>query len=705
MALRSSIVKRFNVIYALIAVFFLLAFAKMVYTITIEREEWIALSKTLQRKNRDIAPERGNIYSYDGRLISTKMPDYTIYMDTRVPALHEKENKLYKENIDTLSICLANKFGDKTAREYRKMIDDAFNRGEGRLKLYPKRISYIDLQDVKSFPLFNLGQYKSGLFAQEYVKRENLYGDLAKRTVGELYGSSGKGQYGLELYYDSILSGKPGVERGSRIGNKWIYLTETEAENGYDLVTTIDIDLQDICESVLRNEVERVKPKSSILILMEVKTGEIKSIVNLVRNESDGTYGESQNMAMADMSEPGSTFKTLSLMVALDDNVCDTGDVYNIHHGRYQFYDSWMTDHNWRKGGYDSLTVSMILANSSNVGISKLINDHYKDRPEEFIEKIYASGFADDLNLEIPGAPVPHIASPKDKNWSGISLPWLSIGYNSQIPPIYTLNFYNTIANNGKMMKPYLVKEILSNGKVIKEFEPTEMRSSICKISTLKKLQGMLEGVVERGTAKPYASEHFKIAGKTGTAQLNYGKGMIVKHQLSFAGYFPAENPKYSIIVVVKEPQAIPTSAMSAGVAKKVAERVYAQKINCDIASERKKLHQSNIEKEAPKVKAGERKTTEQAMKNVGVKYHSDKSGDWVNISYNEENSNVECNNRPITENSVPNVIGMGAEDAVYLIERAGMYAQIFGKGRVVKQSIRGGEPIRKGATVTIELK
>lgn len=699
MALRSSIVKRFNGIYAIIVVFFLLAFAKMVYTITIERDDWMTLAKTLQRKNRDIKPERGNIYSDDGRLISTKMPDYTIYMDTRVPALHEDGNKLYKENIDTLCICLSNKFKDKSPNEYRKMIDDAFNRGDGRLKLYPKRISYIDLQDVKSFPLFKRGQYTSGLFQQEYVKRENLYGDLAKRTVGELYGSSGKGQYGLELFYDSILSGKPGIERGSRIGNKWIYLTEKEAENGCDLVTTIDIDLQDICESVLRDEVERVKPKSAISILMEVKTGEIKSIVNLIRNDIDGTYGESQNMAMADMSEPGSTFKTLSLMIALDDNVCDTGDIYNIHHGRYQFYNSWMTDHNWRRGGYDSLSLSMILANSSNVGVSKLINDHYKDKPEDFIKKIYASGFADDLGLEIPGAPVPKIASPKDKNWSGISLPWLSIGYNSQIPPIYTLNLYNTIANNGKMMKPHLVKEILHNGNVVKEFEPTELRSSICKTSTLKKLQKMLEGVVEHGTAKPYASKHFKIAGKTGTAQLNYGKGMIVKHQLSFAGYFPADNPKYSIIVVVKEPRAYPTSSMSAGVARKIAERVYAQKINCNISDERKKE-----EKKLPRVKAGGRKTTEEAMDNLDIDYHSDKSGDWVNISYKDDEE-IECNSRPILDNSVPNVIGMGAEDAIFLIERTGMFVQIYGKGRVVRQSIRGGEPIRRGGTVTLELK
>ncbi len=712
MALRKSIVNRFTIVYLVIAAAFVAAGLRMLCIVTIERGEWLAEVEKLQRQDRDIVPERGNLYDADGRLVTATIPYYRLYMDLGVQAYKTKKGKeRYRENIDSLCICLSRKFGDKSVGEYRAMIDAAFARGDRRLKLYPKRVSYIDMMEVKQFPLFRAGKYKSGFFTEESFNRENLYGSLANRTLGDIYGRDGHGQYGLELRYDSLLAGEKGRAKGHLVGRgNWVYVEEKAAKRGADIYTTIDIEMQDICETVLREKLNVIKAKNACLVLMEVKTGEIKSMVNLQR-ASDGSYFEGWNMAVADLSEPGSTFKTMSFMVALDHNVCDTGDVLNINKGSWFFGKERMTDHNWKKSdgsidnGYDTLSVAGVLAQSSNVGVSRVIDEYYKSKPMEFIDAVKATGFADKLDFGIPGTSAPKILTPESKVWSGVSLPWMSIGYAVQVPPIYTLNFYNAIANGGKMMRPYLVREIRRDGHVIMKNSPEVINSSICKGSTLRKVQGMLEGVVEYGTAKSIASDLFQIAGKTGTAQLGYGKGGVIKHQVSFCGYFPADKPMYSCIVVVKEPQMRPAAAFMCGeVFKKVAERIYSQEVENDI-DELDRWEGDSIQRyNLPRVKAGARKEVEDAMEELNLKYEKDDS-DWISLSKSEEYNELVANPRPMLNNLVPNVVGMGAADAVYLMESCGMYVQLYGKGRVVRQSIPNGQNVVKGATVVLTLR
>ena len=706
MALRKSIVKRFTIVYVLVVVAFVAAGVRMFWIVTVERQEWMKEVNGLQRQDKDIDPERGNLFDADGRLITATIPYYRLFMDLSVGYYKtEKGQKVYRENIDSLSICLSRKFGDKSAREYRAMIDEAFLQKKTRLVLYPKSVSYIDLMEIKKFPLFRLGRYKSGLFAEESFNRENLFGSLANRTLGDVFASSGHGQYGLELRYDSLLAGEKGMARGHLVGRgNWVFVDEKPAKRGCDIYTTIDIEMQDICETVLREKLEVIKARNACLVLMEVKTGEIKSMVNLQR-ASNGSYFEGWNMAVADLSEPGSTFKTMSLMVALDHGVCDTADIVDLNHGVWMFHNAKMTDHNWRKGGYDSLSVAGILAQSSNVGVSRIIDENYKKDPMKFINAVTATGFADKIDVGVPGTAVPRIATPESKSWSRVALPWMSIGYVVQVPPIYTLNFYNAIANGGKMMRPYLVKEIRRDGHVIERNSPQVVKSSICKASTLKKVQGMLEGVVEYGTAKTIASDLFPIAGKTGTAQLNYGKGGVTKHQVSFCGYFPADKPMYSCIVVVKEPEMPPAAAFMCGdVFKKVAERIYSQEVETDIADLERWKGDSIQLYNLPIVKGGARKEVEEAMKELNLKYEKDAS-DWISMSKSTEYAGLIANSCPVLNNLVPNVVGMGAADAVYLLESCGMYVQLYGKGRVVKQSIMNGQNIVKGSTITLTLK
>jgi cell division protein FtsI (penicillin-binding protein 3) len=706
MALRKSIVNRFTIVYIVVAVFFFAAVLQMLRIMTIDRAEWLAEAAKLERKDRVEIPERGNMYDTDGNLITATIPYYSLYMDLGIDAYKTaKGKKRYQENIDSLCICLSRKFGDKTPQEYRRMIDAGFIKPNRRLKLYPKKVSYIDLMEIKEFPLFRAGKYKSGFFTEEFANRENLYGSLANRTIGDIYGSGGRGKYGLELAYDSLLAGEPGLSKGHLVGtDRWVFVEEKAAKRGADVYTTIDIEMQDIAETVLREKLDVIKAKNACLVLMEVKTGEIKAMVNLQRCE-DGGYTEGWNMAVADLSEPGSTFKTMSLMVALDHNVCDTADTVNINHGVWMFHKSKMTDHNWRKGGYDTLSVAGILAQSSNVGVSRIIDEHYKNDPMKFIDAVKATGFADKLELGIPGTATPTIPTPKSKSWSGVTLPWMSIGYTVQVPPIYTLNFYNAIANGGKMMRPYVVKEIRRDGHTILKNSPEVINSSICKSSTLKKVQGMLEGVIGYGTAKANKSDEFGIAGKTGTAQLGYGQGGVTKHQVSFCGYFPSDKPMYSCIVVVKEPQMAPAAAFMCGdVFKKVAERIYAQEHDKDLADLERWQGDSIQPYNLPRVKAGSRELVEEAMDELDLNYQKDKS-DWVSLSKSTEHNELVANARPMLNNLVPNVVGMGAADAVYLLESCGMHVQLYGKGRVIRQSILNGQTIVKGSTIVLTLR
>ncbi|MCB9071286.1 MAG: transpeptidase family protein [Prevotellaceae bacterium] len=689
-----SILARFAIVYLVMVVLFLLAIYKIVVIQVVEKDKWMAVAERLERPDKKVQANRGNIYSHDGKLMASTIPYYYLYMDTRVEALHMKNGRLFKDNIDSLSLCLSRKFGDRSAGEYRRYITRAYQAGKGNLLLYPKKITYSELKEIKKFPLFRLGRNKSGLIEREYVKRIKPFGSLASRTIGNIYGEGDKGgQFGLELAYDSLLRGKPGVAKCELLGNRWVYVPVVEPQDGLDVTTTLDIEMQDIAERALVDKLVEIDAASGCVLLMDVASGEVKACVNMSR-VAPGDYREIVNMAVGDMSEPGSTFKTMSLMVLLEKGLVKPTDSVDTGNGKWPMYNRIMTDHNHKTGGYGMLTVTEALANSSNIGVSRLVDAHFADNPSEFVDQLYKMGLGKPMNIEIPGAGRPKIRHPKDKhvNWYKTALPWMSIGYEVQMPPIYTLAFYNAIANKGKYIRPYFVKSISQNGRILETFGTETINSSICSSSTLRDIRMMLQAVVEEGTGKAVHSDYVSIAGKTGTAQLQYGKGQPVTHQVSFCGYFPADKPMYSAIVVIRQPRnGYPSGGLMSGrVFKTIAERVYAQSVQAHMVD--------SIASGLPAAKAGKTAALSEVLDELNFDCLS--AGEtWgrVKISQNYKTEPI-----TVSDYHVPNVVGMGAKDAVYLMERVGLRVQLYGRGKVQSQSIQPGVKAMRGQTVSL---
>lgn len=689
-----SILVRFAIVYLLMVVLFLLAIAKMVFIQVVEKDKWMAVSERLERPDKELPANRGNIYSHDGKLMASTIPYYYLYMDTRVEALHKDNGQEFKKNIDSLALCLSRKFGDRSAAEYRRHITKGYKAGKGNLLLYPKKITYADLKEVKQFPLFRKGRNASGLIEREFVKRIKPFGSLASRTIGNIYGDGDKGgQFGLELAYDSLLRGKPGVAKCELLGSRWVYVPVVEPQDGLDITTTLDIEMQDIAERALVDKLVEIDAVAGCVLLMDVKSGEVKACVNMSR-VAPGEYREIANMAVGDMSEPGSTFKTMSLMVLLENELVKLTDSIDTGTGKWPMYNRVMTDHNHKTGGYGMLTVKEVLAHSSNIGVSRLVDQHFAHNPGAFVEQLYKMGLGKPMNIEIPGAGHPKIRHPKDKNvnWYKTALPWMSIGYEVQMPPIYTLAFYNAIANKGKYIRPYFVKSISQNGRILETFDTETINSSICSTSTLHDIKLMLEAVVEEGTGKAVRSDYVSIAGKTGTAQLQYGKGQPVTHQVSFCGYFPTDKPMYSAIVVIRQPRnGYPSGGLMSGrVFRTIAERVYAQSVQAHVVD--------TVVPGLPFAKAGNTPALLEVLDELSFDYLS-RGETWGRVKV-EQNYTTEPIQVP--DYHVPNVVGMGAKDAVYLMERVGLHVQLYGRGKVKSQSVQPGVKAMRGQTVTL---
>ena len=707
---RTNIILRFGIVYSLLVIAFVLVVAQIVVIQTTERDNWLALQKKGEKSGIVIEPKRGNIYAADGRLLASSIPTYRIYMDMRTPALHSEipasksknansnpsKKTLFEENIDSVAICLSNLFKDRSVAEYKSALTNAYKDEKSRFPIYPKRIPYYQLKELKSSPLYRLGRYKSGLIEEEYIHRVKPFGSLASRTIGDVYAlDSLGGRSGLEQYYDKVLTGKPGLSTRQKVANTWQEIVEMEPVDGMDIVTTIDIDIQDISESALLENLKKYSAKSGYVIMMETKTGEVKSIVNMYRNDS-GNYYEKENGAVSDMMEPGSTFKIASLMVALEDEKTQLTDSIQTGNGVYNFGKRVMRDHNHHKGGYGKLSVEEVIHASSNVGISRIIHENYKDNPAEFVDGLYRTKISEPMNIDILGAANAKIYHPKDR--PHMSLAWTSIGYETSMPPIYTLRFYNAIANGGEMINPIFVKGVYKDGRPVKIYKTETVNKSICKSSTLKDVQQALLGVVEapKGTAKSSVySEHVRIAGKTGTAQISQGNDGyktdgVARYVVSFCGYFPADNPEYTMIVVIRDPRYayISSGEISGTVFKKIAERTMALKSDTQV----KKLTSDSIYMEnikfLPEIKHGDYKALQTVMKNVKLDM-SGESDKWVKATVSENETKIE----PIAfvANKIPDVRGMGAKDAVYLLEKEGLRVQLSGRGRVTKQNIAAG--------------
>ncbi len=707
---RKNIVLRFGIVYVIVCLSFLLVVYKIVVIQFVEKDKWMALAAQNKKTDIVVKPNRGNIYACDGRLMASSIPTYYIYMDLRVPALHEKGGKLFRDNVDSVSMYLSSYFRDRTAYEYKMMLKKAYNSGVGELQLVPRRISYAELKQLKTFPLFKLGRNKSGLITKEFFNRVKPFGSLASRTIGGIYADESKGgKSGIELSFNKQLIGTPGVSVRQKVANTYMENVEVEPVDGMDITTTIDIDMQDIAERALEDSLKSFDAAAGYVILMETQTGEIKALVNLQEN-GDKTYSENRNGAVSDLVEPGSTFKVASLMVALDDGKVKITDSVDTGNGVYRYANREMKDWNANHGGFHKISVADAINASSNIGISHVIVNAYGNNPSAFVDKLYDMKLNERLDFGIPGTATPHIRHPHDKStyWSSTTLPWMSIGYETQIPPIYTLNFFNAIANNGKMIKPVIVKSVSKNGQLVASYTTEVIKEHICKPTTLSDIKKTLLGVIEGrlGTAKNVHSKFFSIAGKTGTAQISHGKegyknGGVADHQVSFCGYFPADNPKYTCIVVIRQPRkGYPSGGLMAGaVFKSVAERVMA--LNSIRTPEDLETDTIMGKPTEPYMKSGYAKalmTVSDELQLPGINSNTD----WVKAK--AEGRNIEVEPVKIASNVVPDLTGMGAKDAVYLVEKMGLKVQVVGRGKVVSQNLTPGTLPRRGSYILLNL-
>ncbi len=717
--------------YGLIVTFLLLFAVMILFTagrlaFSAEGKRWREVGeKETVIRDRVILPERGSIYTHDGRLLATTEPLYSIYMDFWADGM--EKDTLYKY-VGELSLALAKKFPDRTASQYKSVILNGWkmreeeqrqieeNRRRGIDKRVPIRsryvkilrrdISYVDLKEVRTYPFWNQRSNRSGLIAEERNARKKPFGNLATRTVGNVYRDVEKGgASGLELKYDSLLRGVQGVKFRQKIQGKWMDVVEKPAEAGWDIVTTLDAEIQDITERALRDKLIETEAESGTAIIMEVKTGEIKGIANLDRM-SNGDYAEGNPNAFSYMNEPGSTFKTVTAMVALDDGVITPTDSFHVGNGLFQYNRRWVRDHYWRRGqdrGY--LTVAEGLAVSSNVVMSKIALKGYEDNPKKFVEGIDRIGLRKQLKWDVPLEGIEGTSSirfPDDKNnyWSKTTLPWMSFGYESQVPPIYMLMFYNGIANGGKMIKPFIAKEFVKDGKVIQKMEAEVVNAKICKPNTLQLIHEMLVGVVEEGTAKVVASDYFQVAGKTGTAQIASGGG-YGGYYVSFSGYFPAEEPMYTIFVGIRKPKGVPSGGGMAGmVFKNIAEQTYIRKVQLTVDD----CPVDSLLQKDPLLKNGNWDHNRKLLTLLGLPAgETEEPAEWVKV----KKDSIAYMPQPLSLNGslVPDVRGMGARDALYLLEEAGLRVHLSGAGRVVSQSITPGSRLVKGVTIALTLK
>ena len=689
-------------------------------TAFIEKEKWEKVAESQKRENNVLPPARGNIYSTDGKLMATSAPRYYLYMDFKADCFTKpgpRYNSLdtfkssKRNGLDSLAICLSRKLKDRTPAGYKAYLLRGLASQSRQYPIYPGKVSYYDIKEISKFPFLRLGRFRSGFYVKEMVQRQKPFGSLASRTIGDVYGeieANGitKGKNGLELQYDSLLRGEAGIGSKQRVGGTWTNVVEVEPVDGMDIRTTIDIDIQDITEKSLVDKLKEIDAESGTAVVMEVKTGEIKAITNMARVR-DGIYYETKNHAVADEIEPGSTFKVASIMVALEDGVCTPEDTVDVGNGIYMYHGARMTDHNMNKGGYGKITVAQSIWYSSNIGVAKVILKGYSENPTKYVEGLYRIGMNADLRLEIPGAGRAKIRRPDDKKryWSATTLPWMSFGYETQIPPIYTLTFFNAIANGGKMVHPMFTKEIMENGKTVQTFDTEVVKESICSDKTLKEIQEMLLGVVENGTGKAVHSDVVRIAGKTGTAQIASGGVYRTSgHSVAFCGYFPADEPKYSCIVVIRRPRnGYPSGGtMSGGVVKAIAEKIYASHMPFNLND----MDPDSTAVLHPHPKSGDRRALENVLDELDIDLQNEADdSDWVSTSLDTLTHRLATHAIPIREGLVPNVVGMGAKDAVFLMEQAGLQVSLTGIGRVTRQSLNPGQRISRGQTVLLTLK
>lgn len=726
---KSIAVSRYGWLVLFISLVFIAVIACIINIRFVEGKMWRALGdREMTKGDRDIIPNRGSIFATDGRLLATSEPLYTIYIDFLADGIRKDTLMKY---VTPLSHALANKFPSRSAAQYERIMRDGWamsrkdsvilkkledEKKEGKprrtvalksrnIKLISHDIGYMDLKELQTFPFLNQRSNRSGLKTEERYVRLKPFGNLAGRTVGSIYKDfADGGASGIELKFDSLLRGEKGIKSRQRIQGRWIDVVEMEAKDGLDIKTTLDVDIQDITEKALYNKLVETDAESGCAIIMETETGEVKAISNLDRT-SGGGYAEGNPNVFSYMSEPGSTFKTISLMVALEDGLVTPQDSFYVGKGVFTYKGKNVNDHDFRKGidkGFVSVAKGM--HSSLNTVIAQMILRGYENDPQKYVNHIHQLGITKKIEWDVPlkgieGTSAIRFPNDKSNPWSKTTLPWMSFGYETQVPPIYILMFYNGIANNGKMIKPFFTKALMRDGRTEQEFETEVINPKLCSEKTLLQVQEILRGVVTDGTGKAINSDMFTIAGKTGTA-LIASRGGYDGYYVSFCGYFPAEKPKYTCFVGIRRPKGIPSGGLMPGaVFKNIAESVYMR----DLVSTPATATKDTLRTLTPIIKNGMYKNTELVLKKLDQRYNlTTASGEWVSVLTSNDGITLQVND--VKKDIMPTVIGMGARDAIYLLENSGLKVNMQGAGKVVEQSIPTGSRITRGSFVSIRL-
>jgi cell division protein FtsI (penicillin-binding protein 3) len=703
--LRKAIVSRIAIIYFFLLIFGLVVILKMVSVQQIKNERWEQIAKNLEENTVIVKPNRGNICAEDGSVLATSVPGYYVRMDLAA----EGDKRDYKNEADSLAYYLSTFFKNAPKSEYLSKLNAAYKKGNRGFMLTPRKIDYQELQQIKKFPILRRGRFGGGMITEQENKRMNPLGTLALRTIGDLnkgaYGGvhGDIGYTGLEGAYEQYLKGVDGISYRENLSGRWITRIEIEPQNGMDVLTTIDLKLQDIAESALRRQLETTSADWGTAILMEVKTGELKAVCNL--GKENGVYFENYNYALghAGCYEPGSTFKLVSLMVALEDGLVDTSTVFNTGNGVWKYKGRTIYDSDYRYGGHGEMTVKQIFEKSSNVGVAKIITSCYERNPKDYVNRIYNFGLNKPLGLEIQGEGKPFFKYPGDTDWWGTTLAWMSYGYETKMTPLQILTFYNAVANNGCMVKPRLVNEIRDNGVLIRQMQTEVLNPMIVSKETLEKARKMLEGVCETGTGRSLQNEWFKIAGKTGTAQIAVGEGGYQKgmYLASFVGYFPADNPQYSLIVTINNPRGglYYGGSVAGPVFSEIAEKVFASQL---LFEDEPDEEQDNKNYSLPEIKKG----NPQNIIRIAEELNIDKISDTESIKDIKAlvRNNKVTKDDKITAGKVPDVRGMVPGEAVFLLEKAGLRVRIQGTGKVKKQSPEAGSKLTRGSYIYVTL-
>jgi cell division protein FtsI (penicillin-binding protein 3) len=693
--IKKSILLRVRVAFLAVMLFAVAVIAKIGHLQFVEGEDWSAKGESISFDYKRIKATRGNIYSDNGSLLATSLPFYRIAFDATL-----SKDEIFKKGVDSLAGHLAKFFKDKSSKDYKRMLIDARETGKQYIILNHKRIDYQDKKMMMDWPVFREGRLRGGAIFEKIDVRYRPFSHLSQRTIG--YVNENDKGVGLEYSFNEHLGGQDGYAYYQKIaGGIWKPIFDAnnvKAVDGLDLQTTLDVNLQDVAETALHKAMVQHDADDGLVVVMEVETGEVKAISNLSSN-GNGEFTERFNFVTGMTFEPGSTFKLVTMIALLEDTNVELSDSVDTGNGEFMFYNKTVRDH--EEGGLGKVTVQEAFEHSSNVAMAKLVDKHFGTKPQKFVDYLDKLKLSKPLGVQIAGEPAPKIKRPGDKGWSGISLPWMAYGYGFEITPLHTLTLYNAVANRGEMIRPVFVKAVKKADDEEESYKTDVINSKICSGETLDKLQLLLEGVVERGTAKNIKGTHYRIAGKTGTATILENGRYTKKYITSFVGYFPAHAPRYSAMVMIKNPRGWYQygSSVAAPVFKEIADNIYARDI---------KLHQPMTEKKflhtdvLPVIRAGNQQELTMLCNELGISTHAQTEEDWVRAS--RTGAGVNWKKNIGGKDIVPDVKGMTFRDAIFLLEKSGLKVFYEGKGRVVQQSLDPGGRISKGDRIFIRL-